>query len=405
MTVRLMAADSDLIVVGTILSHHRAGRIDEYQVRPLRSIKNLVIDDFTVRAERSGAGGSETGAFSRELKAGTSWFLFLVQKAGVFVPTAGDNGALRLDDGRLYRMDGSASGRTPASLEEAARRFERAPYDPLLWSPLIVRGFVEECGTRRVPQSEFYPGRPDLGSANPPGALYAVYFVRVRVVETLRGSVSGPTVELDNTQNNYCSLLPLQHEVIVCASFNPVILGGSYATGDQYGFFGRDGNVWIPGVRRSQEAPPPAAHYPHYPEMTDAQLRARIAQVGLPAVTREADLIVTGDVVAAIDGDRATQVTLRVADLLKGTAADSVAFLTGGGWHYGRPDSRLGPAPKPGERWVAFLKMGTAGYFAFAGCNGLMRVDGERLIYGYVDCGSSMSELKDIVRDNVGTTR
>ncbi len=247
-------------------------------------------------------------------------------------------------------------------------------YDPLLYTQLIVRGTIEDTQLEDI-------RRGDWGST-PRGledGRRTIRVLRFRIREVLKGVFNQNHISVAMSLGGLdTGSLMVGDERILCLHFKKSLKGGSYFLRSGGGIFAPStGGRWI--RQRGAEA------------FSLSELRARIGTGKMEHVVREAEIIAVGTIksrnmspMTSPNNERldVIEYTLQIEQLLKGNVRDQVTFKTIEKGLYS-PDWRVFvPAGmKPGERWYVFLKKGTVGYYPFAGTNGLLKIEGQNLIY------------------------
>ncbi len=92
------------------------------------------------------------------------------------------------------------------------------------------------------------------------------------------------------------------------------------------------------------------------------------------------------------------RVVMQVSRVWKGPPAERIEFIM---FHPGGDHAdwiRPVPTLSVGEEWIVFLKKQDDFFFPFAGTNGLLRVDGQKLIRNnYMSYNSTMDELEKAI--------
>ncbi|HEX5133699.1 MAG TPA: hypothetical protein VFX92_14590 [Candidatus Krumholzibacteria bacterium] len=287
-------------------------------------------------------------------------------------------------------------------------------YDPLLWSPLVVHGVVENVGPRYFTHDQLYPNGPAM--ENPPGSLYRMNVIEVNVIQVLKGRFPERVFRAWNSDVDFGKLLDVGQEIVICAQQNPYFFGGTYVAQEPNDVYAKSDGFWVRGIQHPV-VPPPDSRADVFvsepiPDVTFEEIVERAERSSMPVVAREADLIVLGDVMAVEPASVAgvtdvSLVTLDVHKTLKGDPATIRSFIMRHDTHgveYGTLNSYIPMLPAIGEQWLVFLKAGPDGYFPFAGENSLLRVEGDRLIYGPVGGSApyTRSQLEQLVMDKAG---
>jgi len=249
-------------------------------------------------------------------------------------------------------------------------------FAPLQYSHIVIRGVVTAVEDSVVAGEDFWVEPKGL---MPPRET-KVLVVRLRVSETLRGPSAPNTwsfVYWSENPKRSATFFPIGKEMLICAEIHPRL--GVYYYSGRFGQYIWDGREWqaSPGQK----------------VFDDSYLRTKIREAGPEQVASQAELVFVGTV-ASIEkssasgpsGEWAEKVTLsmKVEEVKKGTFAAptmNVVMLTRGSyapsWRQPVPDNYT-----VGQRWLCFVRHGDAGWYPFAGSNGLLRVENDHLVYG-----------------------
>ncbi len=129
-----------------------------------------------------------------------------------------------------------------------------------------------------------------------------------------------------------------------------------------------------------------------------------MATMAIEPLVEAAGLIVVGTMQSSSTLEEPGTVSvsweMKVTDVLNGSySGDVIEFhmVTKGAF----PDWAV-PVPRsasPGETWIVFLRERQSGFIPFAGLNGMLKVEGEKLIYdNAVDHRLTRSQVTSIVR-------
>lgn len=252
------------------------------------------------------------------------------------------------------------------------------PEDPLEISDIVVRGVVEKL----------MPGQFDLSSGTPgttPSFLPSIT-ARVRLLEVLRGSWSGPNMLIVALHDS--DALAKGQEYIICGVWNKN--RQTYVTAPHIGIYAKDG-----GGHWTRRLMPPGSDFQVEADtLTTDEVHARIERGSLRSVTGRSDLIVTGTIIAQQDSvyalddgrpGRMRRYSLEVGEVLKGQVADgNVEFVVPRPAECMPAWTRYTPKADVGQRWLVFLQAGEWGLYPFAGRNSMLLIDGDELIYNSI---------------------
>lgn len=269
--------------------------------------------------------------------------------------------------------------RSASATIEVVRDPNAWDYAPLLYSDRVLRGTVLAISLTEVSVNALYHSV----ETPPNGSDFKVtrIVVTLRVLEVLRGAVflddAAFLVVDDVSEANQA--YAIGNEMVVCMKYHR-FLATYYQTGP-YGRYLREGKEW-----HSEKTPRGQRSF------TDAHLREQIKSMDLSHVSAEAELILQGRVRSVVesavygpDSVAANMVTVRleIETVQKGTFAHDeieVVGLTSGlylpAWRKHIPRSFA-----IGQLWLCFLKKNEVGWYPFAGVNGLLRIEGNSLVY------------------------
>jgi hypothetical protein len=244
----------------------------------------------------------------------------------------------------------------------------RMAFDPLRYAHIVVRGRITTVTAESVPATKC--GYKESGNKT-------VDVITLMGARTLRGTDSPGNIVA------WSDLVVgdlVGREAVLCAKWIPPL--GSYLVG--YG-----------GACLVETQDGTWARYDGSETITTEELDARLLSTRPEAVARSAGIAVIGKVVSVadsvldVDGHMMSirRVGLRIEQLIKGqydgSIIDFVVVLAGGG--YAPPWRTATPTEFDiGEEWIAFLARGPGFYYPSAGMNGLLRVQGDTLLYDRV---------------------
>ncbi|HEX5132034.1 MAG TPA: hypothetical protein VFX92_06065, partial [Candidatus Krumholzibacteria bacterium] len=160
-------------------------------------------------------------------------------------------------------------------------------YDPLLWSPVVVRGVIENVGPRYFTHDQLYPNGPEM--ENPPDAKYRVDLIEVRVTNVLKGQVSGAVFRVWSLTLDFAALLKVGQDVVLCAEQSSCCFGGAYIVPVRENIYARDGDLWIRGVERATPLPPGAPKdvfvSEPLPELSIEEIAERTERSSVPTIS------------------------------------------------------------------------------------------------------------------------
>lgn len=270
------------------------------------------------------------------------------------------------------------------------RRIGLGYCDPLVYADLVVRGTVEGVSFERVRLADYFG--PHEHSNQP----LMIAEMIVRVSEVLKGSYPRDTVSIAGSA---AGCLHVGTEYVLCLTFNKRLKGGMFVFGDGSASFALSEGVW---TRVGDQT-----------RLTYDEIKSITESANIESVARSAHLIAVGTVIGTRDYDHRgpdghgdiRECTVEVDSLLKGTLeGPSLTFqmVTAGtyapGWR-----TKVPPEINVGETWYLFLKKeeieGGIGFYPFAGSNGMLKIEGERLIYDLrIDFPYTRNEVDEIVR-------
>lgn len=247
-------------------------------------------------------------------------------------------------------------------------RVSDKPEDPLEVSDLVVQGIVQKA----EPGEFSYPTQPA------DSLRFESVKVTLQVTKILRGSWTSTTIVIVSLHDPEAFVSGKNY--IVCAKWYPI--KQAFVTAPYMGIYAQDGKQW---VRRTSK------EYQIKPEvLTQADVSARVDKGTLRSLTRRADLVVTGQIVAVEDSvyslsngwhGRMRHFSVTVDQVLKGhSSRGQISFVIPRA-----SNTVLGHQPTPeiavGERWLLFLRSSDLGFYPFAWRNSLLRIEGDKLIF------------------------
>lgn len=263
-------------------------------------------------------------------------------------------------------------------------------YDPLVYTDLVVRATVEDRTFDQVTRADYLgPGR----TGDHPMMMVQIV---ARIDEVLKGSYHGDTVKFAGLP-----LIPLRvgQEYVLCLRYKEHLKGGMFDAGDGTASF-----VLSEGM---------AKRVGDNTTLTYDEIRSITQSASIESVARSADLIVVGRVVGLHDHKHVEadgrgkiwECTVEVDSLLKGTLEGrQVAFQFIRTGLYAPPwRTHIPPGIDIGQTWYLFLKKteieGRMSFYPFAGSNGMLKIQGDRLIYDFgIDFPYNRSEVDQIVQ-------
>ncbi len=254
-------------------------------------------------------------------------------------------------------------------------------FTPLLYYELVVTGQITQARSGDVSSNDLFSLAAEWETKGPQFRTQVKY-VTLNVSHVLRGpAVNDVTivVPLPMFLKEYDTRYVVGDTVLMCAIYHRRL--GSYYLKDPHGkYIFRNGEWACEGIPEGTRA------------FSDEALRAKVKEMDIETVTKDAELIVIGTVksytkerITVEDSIKATLVTvnLQVDEVKKGVLDGGevvVKMMPRGAY---RPAWRK-LVPKQmavGQKWLAFLKRNEIGWYPFAGMNGLLRIEGEELIY------------------------
>ncbi|HET6349949.1 MAG TPA: hypothetical protein VFH88_12785 [Candidatus Krumholzibacteria bacterium] len=264
-------------------------------------------------------------------------------------------------------------------------------YDPLLWAHLVVRG--EVLSITEAPSTSAEWG---IRVGGQPYRI-TVETVVVRVSEVLKGQYVGgelPVAVFSGRHYPQPNPIKVGDEVVLAVKLNGAT--HRYLLENYSGLLTRRGTEW--------QHPDPGT----YTYMADKralswpEVEERVASMSAQNISEQADIIVSGTL-RSVSNDHEDQTTtaswkMSVDSVLKGNPPPGIEFSMA--WK-GKLPAWAVPIPmqaSPGQKWLVFLRRSDDKYVPFAGLNGMLREDGERLIYDdSVEYPLSRKEVSSIV--------
>jgi hypothetical protein len=263
-----------------------------------------------------------------------------------------------------------------------------ASRDPLIWSHLVVRGVVIETSVRSMPVREFLPG-----SQVDPSGRVDVRSIRVLVLEVLKGKFASDVLEVWDDEDYCGDCVGDGDAVVVCADFAPYILTGAYRVSGARNFYLEHDGHWIRADTRLGVILPPPGAENSAPldvttsapaELTLAQIRERVAEASPRTLARQADIVAVGTILAVEDSTTIPPLIVKVAmdveSVMKGRSVERLTFYVSRGRSFFDKNVFTQDIPAVGQRWCVFLRRQGHLLLPFAGSNGLLRIEGSRMI-------------------------
>ncbi len=196
--------------------------------------------------------------------------------------------------------------------------------------------------------------------------------------------------------------------VIVSCEYRSYMLGGSYTVRSDCGRFVRRGGSWV--------------HQRGGREFALDEIRQMLwEETDVRYFTQAADVIAIVEMAGPLEQDtvltgpkgsicQVWRVPTQVERVLKGQVdGESLVFRTGRGdywpsWRGKHPsyDKVEGDTVQWTGRWILFLKYGPVGLYPMGGANGMLRIDGKKLIYANrVEHAYSMEALEALIAAEV----
>ncbi len=266
--------------------------------------------------------------------------------------------------------------------------------DGLLYADLVVQGTIESLTFQRVRQKDYF-GLP----ARDPQRLILIESMTLQVIRVLKGSYGSSTVPLFSMGSSGLRegdeyILGLRASRVRKGEFVFRNIADAYVKATD-GWFRPEDGKWF----------------------TYDQIKSITESTRIENVTRNADLIAVGTVAAVreyeytgSDGHgEIRECTVEVDSLFKGTLEGQklIFKMVTAGSYFPVWRTQVPLEINAGELWYLFLKRGDIeggpGYYAFAGVNGLLKIEGQRLIYDLrVDLPQTKDEVDALVRKQIG---
>jgi len=265
-----------------------------------------------------------------------------------------------------------------AAITEVIRDPKAWDYAPLQYSDIVVRGTVTAVTDSTVSSADFWMNPLLL----PQFARTIVSVVKVDVAETLRGPKAVENWSFLVWQEDHSDparAYPVGKEMLICASVHPRL--HRYYHAGVYGRYVSDDGSWKCGPTPRGER-----------TFRDAELRQKVSEMSIESVAEEAELIFVGTIRSTSktiaqgpNGATADQLNLLfdVEQVRKGrldAPSVQVVMLTSGmylpAWGKHVPEGC-----QEGQRWLCFAKKNEVGWYPFAGSNGFLRIESDRLTY------------------------
>jgi hypothetical protein len=267
-----------------------------------------------------------------------------------------------------------------------------------VYSDLVVDGVVEKITTVKMPHGDFVPG------AAGPNIPVAIIFFKVNRV--LLGYPQPDRIEIhaiiSKTDHNYFDLAEGDRYVLSLHYGGGKCFSGKYISRMTHERFFIEDSRWFQGRKDRPIAEGDV-------QGLYAAIEQAAAERSFEVLTRRADLIVRGKVVAITGADGSMsekdesgiqRVTLAIQSVVKGVVEDDSLVLSLQ-TKYGVRRLSWGvlvPSMHVGEEWIAFLKYADdPGYYPFAGVNGLFLVKGDSVIrdnWNEMVTGSSLRQME-----------
>ena len=265
-------------------------------------------------------------------------------------------------------------------------------FSTLFSDDIVVMGVIESVEQWHIPVKDWYGEVPSwIAQAKPlpPGAGIDATAVHVAVDEILRGKYRGSRFRftLERHDNDLGHNYAVGDTVIVSCRYWPKRLGGSYSIRSDSGRFIRRGSVWVNQAGAGEFALRDIRRMLR--EETDVRYFAEKADV--VAVVR-----IDGALEPDADADfkehtkQISRLEASVVRVLKGNLSRASLPIVVGGIRTNTYWWRRRSFPPPNQidrhgarwtgRWIVFLKRGPVGWYPMGGANGVLRIDGERLL-------------------------
>lgn len=279
---------------------------------------------------------------------------------------------------------------------------QRLPgYCSLFSDDIVVRGVIEAVDTMTVPYASWAQKVPAvMRTRGEP--LIEIVKVTMSLDEVMRGEAAGQSFEFTlalrdhDLEHNYA----LGDTVIVSCVYWEWRLGGSYSIRSDCGRFIRRGDVWV-----NQE---------RYGEFTLDEIRQMLREeTDVRYFAKEADVIAVVRMGSlrpdsTFYGPKGSScqvgiMSAPIEQVLKGTVeGDKMTFRVGGSGNYW-PTWRRSTTKLHGGRWIVFLKRGPVGLYPMGGANGMLKIQGEKLLRNNrVEYPYTLKAVESLVAEEVG---
>lgn len=260
--------------------------------------------------------------------------------------------------------------------------------DPLLYGHVVIECTVSELANKEVTLDQ-------LGIGDLPGVTTILKEARVVDLKVLRGVYSGRAILIDmNALEGIAAEKLIGKRVVLCGRWKPHL--GEFVVASSRSILAWSDSGW----RRLYDGQ----------VLPQTELNRIIDSAQPNAVLKQATVVVSGRITSREEAQvefasgrssKVWRVTLEVEGVLKGEATSPhVSFVVirdeyTPPWRGQAPSKLL-----PGETWIAFLAEYEGFLAPVLGKNGLLMVDGERLVYDRtVSYPLSRSALERMVRE------
>ncbi len=274
-------------------------------------------------------------------------------------------------------------------------------FDPLVYSHLIVFGVVESISPDSTTLS-------DWGQKIEPktrDVRIRIEILNVKIIELLKGDYKDSNVSIIMKHSpvrlgTFC----VGDTLVLCANYLETLKGGSYYFDREDAVHRQDDGQWVRRWARGKRKD----------IMTFEEIKRMVDEAKIENISREADVIARGTIASIkhsyLKGPEGTkarmiEVTMNIYKVFKGEVnGDTLKFkMLRIGSYQPRWLTLIPREIKVGEEWYVFLKKEEEiGYFPIMGKNGLLRINGEKIIYdNNIVYKYSRVELEKIIIEEV----
>jgi hypothetical protein len=269
------------------------------------------------------------------------------------------------------------------------------------YADIVVKGVVEEITYLKVPAEEYFTNTGYFE-----GATFNLAEISFRVQKVLIGEYEQEYITLSGftKSSDYTFDLEVGDNYILSARYSSrnegYFKGGKYLLrGDSTRFLIR-GDKWYRGTKDNPLASGDVRNLLH-------EISKLENERSLPEISKEAELVVRGDVTPKGEENNRQIVSLRIIEILKGDyEGENILVTISGNGSFSSSWRNYIPEIEENEEWIMFLKSNSeVGYYPFAGVNGMFQIVGDlvyRNNYNRMIVKIKESEFKNIIQDISG---